>query len=159
MKIKKVKPERTIVIGATQIDGCLYRSETAEEVEAKIAQAKLYPFSSGLRCDGRPVTWDTYRATLDSLVSYRKIQGTQADGSVRVAMSSRPPLLVVAIEQGQVCQLNHYTGHVSWRWIGSVVPCIGCGMFPILPTNRATDVVCRFLECLVGTSVASRRTC
>jgi hypothetical protein len=105
------EPERIIIIGAIQCDGRLYRSETAEEVRTKIDEAKRYPFPPGLQIDGQPVTWESYRNTLTALVDYRRVQGTQADGSVRTPMADRPPVLVVAINSGEVCQLDLYMGH------------------------------------------------
>lgn len=105
------KPERIIIIGAVKVDRWLYRSETAKEVEAKIAEAKQYRFPEGFNCDGKRVTWDFFRGYLDALLSYRNMQGTQADGSVRIPMADRPPVLVVAVEDQQVCQLDFYSGH------------------------------------------------
>ena len=111
MSVTHKEPERIIIIGATRCDGWLYRSETEEEVRTKIDEVKQYPFPTGMRIDGQQVTWDSYRNTLTSLVDYRRVQGTQADGSVRNPMADRPPVLVVAINSGQVCQLDLYTGH------------------------------------------------
>ena len=85
-----VKPDVTIIIGATQLDRSLYRSDTAQEVRAKIDEAKRYPFPPEIRIEGKPVTWETYHRVLASVVGYREMQGTLADGSVSNAYG-RPP--------------------------------------------------------------------
>ena len=111
--MSKKKPERVIIVGATQCNGWLYRSDTAEETRRKIAEAKSHPFPPDAIFDGqqRQVTWDDYANVAGRLVSYREKQGVREDGSCVNCMADRPPVLVVAIDGGKVVQLDWYTGH------------------------------------------------